>query len=86
MLTGEFPISAGTAYLDGYNIQTQLRQVSDKAPDSQNLVYLSLNDNQTFSISRCNNVLVIVLRWVCWVNFIKYEKSSTFVEGIKRLF
>jgi ABC-type uncharacterized transport system ATPase subunit len=27
MLTGEFPISAGTAYLDGYNIQTQLRQV-----------------------------------------------------------
>ena len=27
MLTGEFPITAGTAYLDGYNIQTQLRQV-----------------------------------------------------------
>ncbi|CAB4007510.1 ATP-binding cassette sub-family A member 3-like [Paramuricea clavata] len=30
MLTGEFPISAGTAYLDGYNIQSQLREVQQR--------------------------------------------------------
>ncbi|XP_046858898.1 phospholipid-transporting ATPase ABCA3-like [Xenia sp. Carnegie-2017] len=30
MLTGEFPISAGTAYLHGYNIQTELRQVQQR--------------------------------------------------------
>lgn len=29
MLTGDLSITKGTAYLDGFNIQTHLRQVSE---------------------------------------------------------
>jgi ABC-type multidrug transport system ATPase subunit len=52
MLTGEFPISAGTAYLDGYNIQTQLREVNTISPQSdpftQTKCYINIHDRLLF--------------------------------------